>query len=151
MTLLVWLLSAALAADDRDRDNLVDALDQCPDEAEDERGFQTFLDGCPRPFDDHDGDGFADVHDACKYEPEPKRVQGLPDGCPMKGPDTDRDGLNDGVDDDPLVPTERADGGPTALSGTSPADCSAAPMPDARYGWLILLGVVVLLRRRRPR
>jgi hypothetical protein len=143
MTLLVWLLSAALAADDRDRDNLVDALDQCPDEAEDERGFQTFLDGCPRPFDDHDGDGFADVHDACKYEPEPKRVQGLPDGCPMKGPDTDRDGIADMYDRCPeqaedfhtLDPndttariTERLDGCPLP---TDPALAVAPPAPAA--------------------
>lgn len=144
--MILTLLSVLPAfAGDRDRDNLVDERDQCPDDAENERGFLTFLDGCPHPFDDTDGDGFADVHDACRYEPEPKRSQGLPDGCPMKGPDTDRDEIADMYDRCPGAPedfltvdaadqtanvAERLDGCPSPAATVAEPPVPPSPPPS---------------------
>lgn len=63
---------------DRDNDGLLNAEDQCPDDA------GPAPTGCP----DADGDGFIDRVDAC---PEVPGVE--PDGCPMK--DTDGDLIAD--------------------------------------------------------
>jgi len=66
----------------------VGAPDECPDEAEDEDGFDDD-DGCPDP--DNDGDGVLDGDDRCPLEPGPADS----DGCP----DSDGDGLADSVDE----------------------------------------------------
>ncbi len=73
---------------DRDKDGVVDSLDQCPDVP----GIAA-LNGCP----DRDGDGIADKDDKC---PD---VAGLAKyhGCPI--PDTDGDGINDEEDKCPNV------------------------------------------------
>lgn len=74
--------------DDRDRDGIPNADDECPDVAESFNGYQD-TDGCPEQ--DRDGDGFWDDQDAC---PDEAGVD--PDGCPIG--DSDGDGLFDDVD-----------------------------------------------------
>jgi OmpA-OmpF porin, OOP family len=62
---------------DRDVDGIADVHDRCPDQAEDEDGFED-ADGCPDPDDDRDG--VADDVDECPRDPEEKGGDG--DGCP---------------------------------------------------------------------
>ena len=73
---------------DRDKDGVIDAEDECPDEP-----GMAVTKGCP----DRDGDGIADKNDNC---PD---VAGLAKyhGCPI--PDTDKDGVNDEEDKCPTV------------------------------------------------
>ena len=78
---------------DRDGDQILNADDACPDEAEDFDRFED-EDGCPEP--DNDGDGVLDRPDRCDDEPED--IDGFEDedGCP--DPDNDGDEILD-VDD----------------------------------------------------
>jgi outer membrane protein OmpA-like peptidoglycan-associated protein len=76
----------------------VGPADECPDEDEDEDGFQD-EDGCPDP--DNDGDGILDEDDRCPLEPGPPYNDGCPD------PDTDEDGLPDSADECPEDPEDR--------------------------------------------
>jgi OOP family OmpA-OmpF porin len=76
------------ADDDRDRDGILNADDQCADVPENINGYQD-TDGCPEQ--DRDGDGFWDDQDSC---PDDAGVD--PDGCPIG--DSDGDGLLDDVD-----------------------------------------------------
>ncbi len=84
---------------DRDGDGILDDIDQCPDVAEDQDGFED-EDGCP-DFD-NDGDGIADNNDQCPNDPED--IDGFQDedGCPEN--DNDRDGILDNVDNCPDNP-----------------------------------------------
>jgi OmpA-OmpF porin, OOP family len=63
--------------DDRDRDGVMDKDDACPDEEEDQDGFEDD-DGCPEPDNDHDG--VPDDEDECP-ELSGDRAH---DGCPAK-------------------------------------------------------------------
>ncbi|MCP4806732.1 MAG: OmpA family protein [Proteobacteria bacterium] len=85
--------------DDSDGDGLIDENDDCPNDPEDEDGFQDG-DGCPD--EDNDGDGVLDVDDSCPMDPED--VDGFEDadGCP--DPDNDGDGFLDVDDQCPLDP-----------------------------------------------
>ncbi len=76
-------------------------IDQCPDEDEDEDGFED-EDGCPDP--DNDQDGILDVDDQCPMEAEDRDGYEDEDGCP--DPDNDGDGVADGDDQ---CPTEAED------------------------------------------
>jgi outer membrane protein OmpA-like peptidoglycan-associated protein len=69
---------------DTDKDGILDALDDCPTQAEDFDKFQD-SDGCPDP--DNDSDGVADARDSCPNE------AATCSGCPV------RDGDNDGIVD----------------------------------------------------
>lgn len=73
---------------DADGDQIADAEDQCPNEAEDKDGFGD-RDGCPDP--DNDFDSVPDTTDKCPMEREDKDGVDDGDGCP----DLDDDG--DGV------------------------------------------------------
>ncbi|MBN8854163.1 MAG: hypothetical protein BGO55_07200 [Sphingobacteriales bacterium 50-39] len=73
---------------DRDKDGVVDSLDDCPDVA----GLPQFK-GCP----DTDGDGIPDKDDKCPNVAGTAKYQ----GCPI--PDTDGDGINDEEDKCPTV------------------------------------------------
>jgi OOP family OmpA-OmpF porin len=73
---------------DTDGDGIVDADDDCPNQA----GLATFK-GCP----DTDGDGVADKDDNC---PEVVGLISL-QGCPEEKPDSDGDGIIDEDDDCP--------------------------------------------------
>src|SRR3990172_7099445 len=78
---------------DRDKDDLPDEFDLCPD---DPGPFETF--GCPPAYggDDGDKDGVPDPFDECPNDP------GLPDnrGCPPgEGHDDDEDGFSPGFGD----------------------------------------------------
>ena len=73
--------------------------DKCPDEPEDNDGFQDD-DGCPDP--DNDGDGIPDTIDKCPNEPEDKDGFQDDDGCP--DPDNDGDGIPDEHDKCPNEP-----------------------------------------------
>jgi outer membrane protein OmpA-like peptidoglycan-associated protein len=84
---------------DRDRDGLLDAVDRCPDEPEDQDGFQD-RDGCPDP--DNDADGVLDVNDGAPMEPEDQ--DGFQDDDGVPDPDNDRDRVADGEDACPLEP-----------------------------------------------
>jgi len=59
---------------DRDHDGLLNAVDRCPDQAEDPDGFED-ADGCPDPDNDHDA--VPDELDLC-----PNRAGPAPRGCP---------------------------------------------------------------------
>jgi len=69
---------------DRDGDGLIDAVDQCPDRAEDKDNFQDD-DGCPDI--DNDGDEVLDISDQCPLEPETFNGFEDEDGCPDTVPE----------------------------------------------------------------
>ena len=54
---------------DNDGDEIPDAADRCPNDAEDMDGFRD-KDGCPEP--DNDGDDILDADDKCPQEAEDK-------------------------------------------------------------------------------
>ena len=64
---------------DRDGDGIPDAVDQCPDRAEDFDGFED-ADGCPDI--DNDRDGILDQFDRCPNVPETYNGFEDEDGCP---------------------------------------------------------------------
>jgi outer membrane protein OmpA-like peptidoglycan-associated protein len=64
---------------DRDGDGIADANDRCPDQPEDEDGFED-LDGCPDI--DNDLDGVLDIADRCSSVPETYNGYMDEDGCP---------------------------------------------------------------------
>jgi uncharacterized protein (TIGR03382 family) len=78
---------------DRDRDGIVDAVDECPFEPEDIDSFAD-TDGCPDP--DNDGDGIPDVADRAPNDPEDFDGFEDEDGAPDS--DNDGDGIADGDD-----------------------------------------------------
>ncbi len=84
---------------DRDKDGILDAADECPDDPEDKDDFEDD-DGCPEP--DNDRDGIADVDDRCPMEPEDRDRWEDDDGCPED--DNDGDGIDDGQDECPNDP-----------------------------------------------
>ena len=65
---------------DDDHDGVQNGDDQCPNEAEDNDGYQD-EDGCPEPDNDHDG--VLDDVDECPEAAEEPGGNG--DGCPAKG------------------------------------------------------------------
>tara|TARA_Y100001934_G_scaffold139078_1_gene167818 strand:+ start:519 stop:1712 length:1194 start_codon:yes stop_codon:yes gene_type:complete len=82
---------------DRDKDGILDEVDQCPDEPEDLDGFED-ENGCPDP--DNDGDTVLDINDDCPMIPG----DALNQGCP--NPDRDGDGLLNNVDQCPDEPED---------------------------------------------
>lgn len=84
------------AAGDRDSDGIPDTQDSCPDDPEDEDGFED-SDGC-NDLDD-DGDGMADASDLCPNEAEDLDQYDDGDGCP--DPDNDQDRILDSEDQCP--------------------------------------------------
>ncbi len=91
----------SLRPPDSDSDGILDAVDQCPNRAEDMDQYEDH-DGCPEP--DNDGDSILDAADKCPVDPED--VDGFKDedGCPEF--DNDSDGLTDKND---LCPDEAED------------------------------------------
>ncbi|WP_428269633.1 OmpA family protein, partial [Haliangium sp.] len=116
---------------DSDHDGLPDDEDACPQQPEDDDGFED-TDGCPDldndgdgiadgddgapnqpedkdgwedqdgvPDPDNDGDGMEDSADACPDEAESQNGWEDDDGCPDTIPDSDGDGLSDRVDECP--------------------------------------------------
>ncbi len=79
--------AAQVGAGDRDGDGNPDVTDICPDEVEDEDGFQDG-DGCPE--NDNDGDGMPDDADSCPDDPEDKDGHLDEDGCPERDNDNDK-------------------------------------------------------------
>ena len=104
---------------DADGDGIPDAVDQCPNDAEDMDGFED-EDGCPDL--DNDGDGIPDVDDQCPNDAED--IDGFQDddGCP--DPDNDEDGILD-VDD--ACPN---DPGPPENNGCPDPDRDGDGVPD---------------------
>jgi outer membrane protein OmpA-like peptidoglycan-associated protein len=84
---------------DRDGDGIPDDIDQCPNEAEDQDGYQD-EDGCPDY--DNDGDGIFDAQDQCPDQPEDRDGFQDLDGCPDT--DNDKDGIADASDNCPNNP-----------------------------------------------
>jgi outer membrane protein OmpA-like peptidoglycan-associated protein len=66
-------------ANDRDSDAISDALDRCPDQAEDIDSFEDD-DGCPD--EDNDADRIVDAEDRCPMYPEQYNGLDDEDGCP---------------------------------------------------------------------
>ncbi len=87
---------------DRDGDRIADAVDACPDKAEDHDGFED-TDGCPDL--DNDKDGIPDSKDGCPDEPEDKDHFEDEDGCPDL--DNDKDGIADAQDKCPNVAEDK--------------------------------------------
>jgi outer membrane protein OmpA-like peptidoglycan-associated protein len=69
-------------AGDSDADGIQDAMDSCPDAAEDRDGLDD-EDGCPDP--DNDRDRISDRDDKCPNEPETYNGFEDTDGCPDRG------------------------------------------------------------------
>jgi hypothetical protein len=122
---------------DRDRDGIIDALDRCPDEAEDRDGWQDDdgcpdedndndaipdkLDKCPNEYEDFDGfqdddgcpdldndnDKIPDINDSCPNEPEDGKGKRPFDGCPSTQEDSDGDGVPDVKDQCPDEPEDK--------------------------------------------
>ena len=89
---------------DSDGDGLLNRNDDCPNNPEDEDGFDD-EDGCPDT--DNDDDGLVDDEDDCPDKPEDADDYEDTDGCPDT--DNDGDGLRDTDDDCPLE-AEDSDG-----------------------------------------
>lgn len=135
---------------DRDKDGVLDNVDECPDEPGTPK-----LKGCP----DGDKDGVADKHDDCPTEAGKPALKGCPDrdndgiadtkdrcpdelgtadlfGCPVK--DRDKDGVPDENDECPDL------AGPTAGKGCPDSDndgiidpkdsCPNTPGPGSNKG-----------------
>ncbi|HEU4577783.1 MAG TPA: OmpA family protein [Polyangiaceae bacterium] len=104
---------------DSDHDGILDALDKCPNEAEDKDGFEDD-DGCPDL--DNDQDGLKDSEDGCPNEAEDRDGFKDADGCPE--PDNDGDGILDAADKCPFdaedEPGEDADGCPKQMARLCP-------------------------------
>lgn len=83
----------ARGASDRDGDQIIDSLDDCPDEPEDPDGFEDG-DGCPDR--DNDGDRIVDLDDLCENDAEDFDEVQDDDGCPET--DADRDRIADVLD-----------------------------------------------------
>ena len=98
---------------DRDKDNIPDGLDRCPDVPEDHDGFQD-SDGCPDL--DNDRDNIPDTTDKCPNAPEDFDEFEDNDGCPE--PDNDHDGRDDNID---LCPNAAEDKQPPAPDDGCPA------------------------------
>ena len=103
---------------DRDKDGILDDVDQCPDDPEDKDSFED-ENGCPDP--DNDKDGILDVNDQCPMQPEDKDGFQDEDGCP--DPDNDSDGILDTEDKCPNRPEtvnnfQDADGCPDQIADT---------------------------------
>ena len=79
--------------DDPDKDGIVGAADQCPNDPEDVDSFED-SDGCSEG--DNDQDALPDAADRCPLEPEDKDQFEDQDGCP--DPDNDADGVLDAAD-----------------------------------------------------
>jgi hypothetical protein len=110
---------------DIDSDGVEDALDQCPELAEDLDGFED-ADGCP-DFD-NDGDGVPDQDDKCPKELEDADGFQDEDGCP--DPDDDGDGILDASD---ACPREAGVTDPDSkLSGCPRLDRDRDGIVDAR-------------------
>ncbi len=82
---LVFLVGSVVHAaptdDDRDGDGIPNNVDLCPDDPEDQDGFED-QDGCPDP--DNDQDRIPDAVDMCPNEPETYNGYQDKDGCPDK-------------------------------------------------------------------
>lgn len=124
------LSDEASPTDDQDGDGLSGAGDRCPNQAEDQDGFED-QDGCPDP--DNDGDGIVDAQDQCPGQAED--VDGYEDtnGCP--DPDNDRDGHLDASDQCPTDPEdpdgfEDSDGCPDRDNDSDGVEDVADECPD---------------------
>ena len=81
---------------DKDKDGILDKVDQCPEDPEDKDDFED-ENGCPDP--DNDGDGILDGDDGCPNEAEDKDGFEDENGCP--DPDNDGDNIPDVKDNCP--------------------------------------------------
>jgi hypothetical protein len=86
---------------DLDGDGILNKVDQCPEDAEDDDSFQDD-DGCPEL--DNDKDGIKDLSDDCPNKAEDKDGFEDMDGCP--DPDNDNDKI---VDTQDSCPNEKED------------------------------------------
>ena len=84
---------------DKDKDGILDEVDECPDDPEDRDDFED-ENGCPDP--DNDKDGIMDAVDECPYEAEDKDGFEDENGCP--DPDNDDDEI---LDKDDNCPNEK--------------------------------------------
>jgi len=110
---------------DTDRDGVVDALDECPqDGSKSNKG----LCGCGVSENDSDGDGMPDCVDACPHNPN-KTVVGQC-GCNVDDKDTDHDGTPDCQDDCPIDPLKTVYG--MCGCGTADTDSDGDHTPDCR-------------------
>ncbi|HSQ41051.1 MAG TPA: thrombospondin type 3 repeat-containing protein, partial [Fibrobacteraceae bacterium] len=86
---------------DKDGDGIIGDEDKCPDEAEDNDGYEDD-DGCPDL--DNDGDKINDTKDKCPLQPEDLDGFEDEDGCPEL--DNDKDNIPDSLDKCPLIPED---------------------------------------------
>ncbi|MFP4164545.1 MAG: DUF5723 family protein [Chitinispirillaceae bacterium] len=86
---------------DKDKDGILDKVDECPEIPEDFDGFED-EDGCPDY--DNDNDGIPDTLDQCMNDPEDPDGFEDGDGCPDY--DNDNDGYPDTLDKCPDEPED---------------------------------------------
>jgi hypothetical protein len=110
---------------DADGDGIPDSIDKCPNEPEDQDGFED-QDGCPDPDNDHDG--IPDAADKCPLDPEDKDGFQDEDGCPDK--DNDGDGIPDTMDKCPNEPEDKD--GFEDLDGCPDPDNDHDGIPDEK-------------------
>ncbi|MFP4418402.1 MAG: OmpA family protein [Chitinispirillaceae bacterium] len=113
---------------DQDGDGIPDDIDQCPEVAEDNDGFED-EDGCP-DFD-NDKDGIYDTQDECPNTPEDRDGFQDEDGCPDL--DNDKDGIPDAQDGCP--------NNPETVNGYKDQDGCPDEKPQEIKQALILKGV----------
>ncbi len=118
---------------DRDKDGVLDDDDLCPEQPEDEDGFEDG-DGCPDP--DNDGDGVEDTDDGCANDAEDLDSFEDEDGCP--DPDNDGDTILDGDDECPTVAGHTTAAGCPDEDGDAIVDeedeCPDEAGPEASFG-----------------
>lgn len=113
---------------DRDGDGIPDDVDLCPNDPEDNDGFED-VDGCPDY--DNDEDGIYDAQDQCPNHPEDRDGFQDIDGCPDD--DNDKDGIAD-VDD--ACPNN-----PEMVNGYKDSDGCPDEKPKEIKQTLVLRGV----------
>ena len=127
---------AQQAEPDRDGDRISDRNDKCPNDPEDQDGFQD-EDGCPDP--DNDIDGVIDASDKCPNQPETKNGFQDQDGCPdalprvLEGRTTPHPDFADWVPPKglPATPSITSKRPPPSATPVVPA-IGRAPVPPAR-------------------
>ncbi len=99
--ILAGVSYGATVDEDSDSDGIIDEIDACPAQPEDEDGYQDD-DGCPET--DNDLDNFPDDEDPCPNDAEDLDDFEDDDGCPEE--DNDNDGVRDGYDSCPNTPED---------------------------------------------
>ncbi len=144
------------ADDDADADGVYDCDDGCPLDADKSAAGEC---GCGVSDADTDADGVLDCNDGCPMDADKSAVGEC--GCGVSDADTDADGVLDCMDNCPAIANpEQTDadsdgigdacaGDDGSVSGSSGCGCAAGGDQASPPWFLLGLGLLVALRRRR--